>query len=91
MCYDSVIAFVILVFVSKLRLDQMGVRFMWTVIYIAPTAKIAERIQKRLTEQGFLVRVRPINLTKPQYEILVPSGEVREVQEVLGSILTSST
>ncbi len=91
MCYDSVIALVYLFLLCKLRLDQMGVRFMWTVIYIAPTAKIAERIQKRLTEQGFLVRVRPINLTKPQYEILVPSGEVREVQEVLGSILTSSS
>lgn len=60
---------------------------MWTVIYIAPTAKIAERINKRLTEEGFLVQIRPINLTKPQYEILVPSGEVREVQEVLGSVL----
>ena len=91
MCYDSVIAFLVLFLLFKFRLDQMGVRFMWTVIYIAPTAKIAERIQKRLTEQGFLVRVRPINLTKPQYEILVPSGEVREVQEVLGSILTSSS
>ncbi|RED56590.1 glutamate decarboxylase [Cohnella lupini] len=60
---------------------------MWTVIYIAPTSKIAERIRKRLTDEGFLVQVRPINLTKPQYEILVPSGEVSEVQEVLGSIL----
>ncbi len=60
---------------------------MWTVIYIAPTAKIADRIQKRLTDEGFLAQVRPINLTKPQYEILVPSGEVREVEEVLGSIL----
>ncbi|MEK0316304.1 glutamate decarboxylase [Cohnella sp. 56] len=60
---------------------------MWTVIYIAPTAKIAERIQKRLEGEGFLVRIRAINLTKPQYEILVPSGEVQEVQEVLGSIL----
>ncbi|BBI34990.1 glutamate decarboxylase [Cohnella abietis] len=60
---------------------------MWTVIYIAPTSKIAERIQKHLTDEGFLVQVRPINLTKPQYEILVPSGEVKEVQEVLGSIL----
>lgn len=60
---------------------------MWTVIYIAPTAKIAERIQKKLESEGFLVRVRAINLTKPQYEILVPSGEVQEVQEVLGSIL----
>jgi hypothetical protein len=60
---------------------------MWTVIYIAPTEKIAERIRKRLTEEGFLVQVRSINLVKPQFEILVPSGEVREVQEVLGSIL----
>ena len=30
---------------------------MWTVIYIAPTAKIAERIKQRLTEEGFLVQV----------------------------------
>ncbi|MDB4867180.1 MAG: glutamate decarboxylase [Cohnella sp.] len=60
---------------------------MWTVIYIAPTEKIAERIRMRLTEEGFLVQVRSINLIKPQFEILVPSGEVREVQEVLGSIL----
>ncbi|TJY39731.1 glutamate decarboxylase [Cohnella pontilimi] len=60
---------------------------MWTVIYIAPTEKIAERIRNRLTEEGFLVQVRSINLVKPQFEILVPSGEVREVQEVLGSIL----
>jgi len=60
---------------------------MWTVIYIAPTAKIAERIQKGLTDEGFLVQVRPIQLSKPQYEILVPSGEVQEVQEVLNSLL----
>jgi len=60
---------------------------MWTVIYIAPTAKIAERIHKGLTEEGFLVQVRPIQLSKPQYEILVPSGEVQEVQEVLNNLL----
>jgi hypothetical protein len=60
---------------------------MWTVIYIAPTEKIAERVRKRLTAEGFLVQVRSINLIKPQFEILVPSGEVREVREVLGSIL----
>ncbi|ASS66434.1 MULTISPECIES: glutamate decarboxylase [Paenibacillus] len=62
---------------------------MWTVIYIAPTARIAERIQKRLTEEGFLVQTRPINMSKQQYEILVPSGELEEVQEVLSSILHS--
>lgn len=60
---------------------------MWTVIYIAPTAKIADSIKQRLTEEGFLVQARPINMTKNQFEILVPEGEVEEVQEVLNSIL----
>ncbi|MBD2870518.1 MULTISPECIES: hypothetical protein [Paenibacillus] len=60
---------------------------MWTVIYIAPTAKIADNIKKRLTEEGFLVKVRAVNLSKQQYEILVPSGELEEVQEVFNSIM----
>lgn len=62
---------------------------MWTVIYIAPTAKIADNIKKRLTEEGFLVKVRSVNLSKQQYEILVPSGELEEVQEVFNSIMRS--
>jgi aspartokinase len=62
---------------------------MWTVIYIAPSAKIAERIKTRLTEEGFLVEVRPTNLSKNQFEIVVPEGELEEVQEVLSSILHS--
>lgn len=60
---------------------------MWKVIYIAPTAKIAERIKAKLSEEGFLVQVRPINLSKQQYEILVPEGELEDVQEVLNAIL----
>jgi|HigsolmetaAR203D_1030402.scaffolds.fasta_scaffold00020_36 hypothetical protein len=60
---------------------------MWTVIYIAPTQKIADRIKEQLAAEGFLVQVRPINLTKQQYEILVPEGELDEVQEVLNTIL----
>jgi ribosomal protein S8 len=60
---------------------------MWTVIYIAPTTKIAERIKEKLSEEGFLVQVRPINLSSQQYEILVPEGELEEVQEVLNSLL----
>lgn len=62
---------------------------MWTVIYIAPTAKIADRIKDKLTNEGFLVKIRAINLSKQQYEILVPAGEVQEIQEVLNSILHS--
>jgi hypothetical protein len=62
---------------------------MWTVIYIAPTAKISETIRRRLTEEGFLVQVRPVNLSRQQYEILVPSAELEEVQEVLNEILNA--
>lgn len=60
---------------------------MWKVIYIAPTANIAERIKQKLSEEGFLVQVRAISLSKHQFEILVPEGELEEVQEVLNSIL----
>jgi hypothetical protein len=60
---------------------------MWTVIYIAPDSKTAERIKERLTNEGFLVQIRPMNLSKGQYEILVPKVELKEVQEVLPSIL----
>lgn len=60
---------------------------MWTVIYIAPTEKIAERIKQELTNEGFLVKVRPVNVAKSQFEILVPEGELDEIQEVLNQIL----
>jgi ribosomal protein S8 len=60
---------------------------MWKVIYIAPSAKIAERIKDKLSEEGFLVQVRPINLSNQQFEIVVPEGELEDVQEVLNNIL----
>jgi len=59
---------------------------MWTVIYIAPSMKMAERIQDRLSEEGFLVKIRPSQHGK-QFEILVPEGELEEVKEALSSIL----
>lgn len=59
---------------------------MWTVIYIAPSVKIAEKIQDRLSEDGFLVKVRASAHSK-QFEILVPAGELEEVKEALSSIL----
>jgi hypothetical protein len=59
---------------------------MWTVIYISPSQKSAEIIQQRLTEEGFLVKIKQIGQS-PQYEILVPESELDEIQEVLNSIL----
>ncbi len=63
---------------------------MWTVIYIAPNEKTAERIKDKLTEEGFLVKLRQTNMVKQQFEILVPETELDEVQEVLKDILHSS-
>ncbi|MEK3786081.1 MULTISPECIES: hypothetical protein [Paenibacillus] len=60
---------------------------MWTVIYIAPTAKMADMIKLKLSDEGFMVKTRAISASKQQFEILVPSGEVEEVQEVLNAIL----
>ncbi len=63
-----------------------GLVSMWTVIYIAPSEKMAEKIRDRLTEEGFLVKIRQINSSN-QYEILVPEGELDEIQEVINTIL----
>lgn len=59
---------------------------MWTIIYISPSQKSAKNIQKRLTEEGFLVKIKQMGQS-PQYEILVPESELEEIQEVLNSIL----
>lgn len=62
---------------------------MWKVIYIAPTLNMSEKIKERLHDEGFLVQVKAINHSKQQYEILVPEGELEEIQEVLNSFLHS--
>ncbi|GGJ11613.1 hypothetical protein GCM10010885_21130 [Alicyclobacillus cellulosilyticus] len=63
---------------------------MWTVIYIAPSAKVAEHVRDRLLAEGFFPKVRQTHVAKDQYEILVPESELDEVQEVLKDILRSS-
>jgi hypothetical protein len=60
---------------------------MWTVIYIAPSVRIAERIQTQLADEGFLVKIKQVSGSKQQYEILVPESEIDEIQEVLNSFL----
>ena len=60
---------------------------MWTVVYIAPNQKVAERLQQKLTAEGFLVKLRPIGLVQPDtvcsVEILVPESEVNEATDVM--------
>lgn len=63
---------------------------MWTVVYIAPNKKEAEKLEKRLTAEGFLVKLRPIGPQQASnacsIEILVPESEVDEALEIINSI-----
>jgi hypothetical protein len=63
---------------------------MWTVIYISPSAHQAEHIKDKLTDEGFLVKVRQARGAKEQFEILIPETELDEGQEVVKDILHSS-
>ncbi|MFD1676660.1 glutamate decarboxylase [Alicyclobacillus fodiniaquatilis] len=63
---------------------------MWTVIYIAPSARQADHIKDKLTEEGFLVKVKEARGAKQQFEILIPETELDEGQEVLKDVLHSS-
>ncbi|MDD2444003.1 MAG: glutamate decarboxylase [Desulfotomaculaceae bacterium] len=63
---------------------------MWTVVYIAPNKKEAERLKKLLTAEGFLVKLRVSGLPQTSdscsVEILVPESEVHEVMETINSV-----
>lgn len=63
---------------------------MWTVVYIAPNKREAERLQQALSQEGLLVKLRNIGLPNANdigsVEILVPESEVDEALEVINTI-----
>ena len=59
---------------------------MWTVVYIATSIAIAERLKAVLEDEGLLANLRPLDLDESgrgSVEVLVPEGEAEEAQEVL--------
>jgi len=59
---------------------------MWTVVYIATSLSMAERLKSVLEEEGLLADVRPLDVDqngRGSVELLVPEGEAEEAQEVL--------
>ena len=62
---------------------------MWTVVYIAPNRREAERLQQALLQEGLLVKLRNIGLPNANengsVEILVPESEVDEALEVINT------
>lgn len=60
---------------------------MWTVIFIAPNKKEAERIEQVLSSEGLLVKLRFLGTTQQRdsgtVEILVPESEADEALEIM--------
>lgn len=58
---------------------------MWTVVHVAVGLDEARKIEKKLKEEGFLVRVRLFTKEGDEelYEVLAPEFEADEIQEVL--------
>lgn len=60
---------------------------MWTVVYIAPGEKEAEKIRELLVREGLLVKLHTVGTGDNEnqaYEVLVPGAEVEEALELLG-------
>lgn len=68
-----------------------GAAAIWTVIYVAPTRSAAEALKERLNREGFLVQLRVGGAARDEgggpVEVLVPSSEVEEANEVLAVVL----
>ena len=62
---------------------------MWTVVYIARNKIEVERLKKKLTREGLLIKIKLIGCNKDEdegsYEILVPASEVNEAMEVINT------
>lgn len=66
---------------------------MWTVVYIAPTFSLANKIKEALLEEGLMVDLRPTrasgDIDKCSFEILVLSSEAEEANEIINKILVT--
>ena len=60
---------------------------MWTVVYMAQSKEIACKLQQLLSDEGILVKLRPISKNHENndnyYEVLVPESEVEEAHSVI--------
>ncbi len=60
---------------------------MWMVIHMTKSLSAAEFLRDRLTEEGFLVRLRPVSRSAEAqaayYELLVTRAEAEEARKVL--------
>lgn len=64
---------------------------MWTVLYIAASQSVAQRIKDYMEAEGILVRINPLGIkvkeNNANFEVLVTEAELEEAQEVLNQAL----
>lgn len=58
---------------------------MWTAVYLATGLDMAMEIEKKLQDEGFIVKRQPFSKEGDEdlYEILAPEFEANEIQAVL--------
>ena len=58
---------------------------MWTTVYMAKGLVLANDIENRLKNEGFLVKIKYSSMENDGelYEILVPEFEAQDVQEAM--------
>ncbi len=60
---------------------------MWTVVYMAQSKEIVDKLQQILEKEGLLVKIRPISKNRENsdnyYEVLVPESEVEEAHSII--------
>lgn len=62
---------------------------MWTVVYVAPTRSVAERLRDVMQKEGLLPMLRSISAEDAEdrsVEILVPESEAEEASQLLGKV-----
>jgi len=78
LCYNRVY--------SNQRRSAAALEPVWTVIHLARSEQSAREILRFLQEESFLARFRRVSAGaqgRDCYEILVPSGEAGEAQQLL--------
>lgn len=60
---------------------------MWTVVYMARSREMAEKLKNALEQAALLVKIKPITseISKSEncYEVLVPEAEVGEAHNII--------
>ena len=59
---------------------------MWTVVYLAQSNDVAERLQAGLIEGGLLVSIRTVESgagSEDYFEIMVPEHEVEKAHNII--------